>query len=103
MAFRLKLVPETTNIDFFRVQWLTFGLSIVLIVASIGIVAVKGLNFGVDFLGGTTIRTESTTPVDVGAYREALAAPAPPERHPQPPARWIRYGWWCPPRSPRPR
>jgi len=73
MAFRLKLVPETTNIDFFRVQWLTFGLSIFLIVASIGIVAVKGLNFGVDFLGGTTIRTESTTPVDVGAYRDALA------------------------------
>lgn len=72
MAFRLKLVPEKTDIDFFRVQWLTFGLSIVLIVASIGIVAVKGLNFGVDFLGGTTIRTESTTPVDVGAYRDAL-------------------------------
>jgi preprotein translocase SecF subunit len=73
MAFRLKLVPETTNIDFFRVQWLTFGLSIFLMVASVGIVAVKGLNFGVDFLGGTTIRTESTNPVDVGAYREALA------------------------------
>ena len=72
MAFRLKLVPAETNIDFFRVQWLTFGLSIVLIVLSIGIVAVKGLNFGVDFLGGTTIRTESTTPVDVGAYRDAL-------------------------------
>ncbi len=73
MAWRLKLVPEVTHIDFFRVQWLTFGLSIFLIVASIGIVAVKGLNFGVDFLGGTTIRTESTTPVDVGAYRDALA------------------------------
>lgn len=73
MAFRLKLVPEKTNIDFFRVQWLTFGLSIFLMIASLGIVAVKGLNFGVDFLGGTTIRTESTTPVDVGAYRDALA------------------------------
>ncbi|PTE14815.1 protein translocase subunit SecF [Pseudogemmobacter blasticus] len=74
MAWRLKLVPEKTSIDFFRWQWLTFGLSIFLMVASLGIVAVKGLNFGVDFLGGTTIRTESTTPVDVGAYRTALAA-----------------------------
>ncbi|MGA0539308.1 protein translocase subunit SecF [Neotabrizicola sp. VNH66] len=72
MAFRLKLVPEKTNIDFFRVQWLTFGLSIFLIVASVVIVGVKGLNFGVDFLGGTTIRTESVNPVDVGAYRDAL-------------------------------
>ncbi len=73
MAWRLKLVPEQTSIDFFRVQWLTFGLSIFLIVASLGLVAVKGLNFGVDFLGGTTIRTESTNPVDVAAYRAALA------------------------------
>jgi preprotein translocase SecF subunit len=31
-----------------------------------------GLNFGVDFKGGTTIRTESTQAVDVGVYREAL-------------------------------
>jgi preprotein translocase subunit SecF len=33
-----------------------------------------GLNFGIDFRGGTTIRTESTSPVDVGAYRDALSA-----------------------------
>ena len=34
--------------------------------------AIQGLNFGIDFRGGTTIRTESTQPVDVGAYRAAL-------------------------------
>jgi preprotein translocase subunit SecF len=32
-----------------------------------------GLNFGIDFRGGTTIRTESAQTVDVGAYRDALA------------------------------
>jgi hypothetical protein len=37
------------------------------------LVATIGLNLGVDFKGGTTIRTESTTPVDVGVYRDALA------------------------------
>jgi preprotein translocase subunit SecF len=31
-----------------------------------------GLNFGIDFRGGTTIRTESTQAVDVGQYREAI-------------------------------
>ena len=31
-----------------------------------------GLNFGIDFKGGTTIRTESTAAVDVGAYRQAM-------------------------------
>lgn len=72
MAFRLKLVPEKTNIDFFSIQWLTFGSSIFLMVVSVVLVVVMGLNFGVDFRGGTTIRTESVHAVDVGAYRAAL-------------------------------
>jgi preprotein translocase SecF subunit len=74
MAWRLRLVPVTTNIDFFRLQWITFGGSIVAMIASLILVATMGLNFGIDFKGGTTIRTESSTPVDVGVYREALAS-----------------------------
>jgi preprotein translocase SecF subunit len=73
MAWRLRLVPVKTNIDFFRIQWLTFGASIVAMLASVILVATVGLNFGIDFRGGTTIRTESTQPVDVAAYREAMA------------------------------
>ncbi|MFE3835488.1 protein translocase subunit SecF [Pseudogemmobacter sonorensis] len=73
MAWRLKLVPEKTSFDFFRYQIVTFSISVAMIVASLLSVAVYGLNFGVDFLGGTTIRTESTEAVDVGSYREALA------------------------------
>jgi preprotein translocase SecF subunit len=73
MAWRLRLVPEKTNIDFFKVQWLTFGASILAMVLSLLSVAVFGLNFGVDFKGGTTIRTESTQVLDVGVYRGALA------------------------------
>jgi preprotein translocase SecF subunit len=51
----------------------TFGASIVAVIGSLLAVASMGLNFGVDFKGGTTIRTESTLAVDVGVYREALA------------------------------
>ena len=72
MAFRFRLAPEHTNIDFFKHQWLTFGGSMALTVVAIVLWAVMGLNFGIDFRGGTTIRTESTTPVDVGAMRSAL-------------------------------
>jgi preprotein translocase subunit SecF len=72
MAFRLKLVPEKTNIDFFRWQWLTFGGSLALVLAAIIVSFVLGLNFGIDFKGGSTLRTESTQVVDVGAYRQAL-------------------------------
>jgi preprotein translocase subunit SecF len=72
MAWRFRLAPEKTNIDFFKNQWLTFGGSMMLTVVSIVLWAVMGLNFGIDFRGGTTIRTEATQPVDIAAYREAL-------------------------------
>ncbi len=72
MAFRLKLVPENTKIDFFQWAQLTFGGSVAALVLSAILAVVMGLNFGIDFRGGTTIRTESTQIVDVGTYRSAL-------------------------------
>ena len=71
---RLKLVPETTNIDFFGRWKLWFGISLVLILLAGVSFAVRGLNYGIDFRGGTTIRTESTQDIDVGQYRDALQA-----------------------------
>ena len=70
---RLRLVPAETNWDFFGKTPITFGFSALLMVASVVAFFVIGLNFGIDFKGGTTIRTESTQEVDVGAYRDALA------------------------------
>ncbi|MGB8812467.1 MAG: protein translocase subunit SecF [Paracoccaceae bacterium] len=73
MAWRLRLAPEHTNFDFFKHAVLTFGGSAVVTVVALLLWAVMGLNFGIDFKGGTTIRTESTMAVDIGAYRTALA------------------------------
>ncbi len=73
---RLRLAPEKTNIDFFRLQWITFGGSAVLTVVAILLWIFMGLNYGIDFKGGTTIRTESTQKVDVGEYRQALSGMA---------------------------
>ena len=72
MAFRFRLAPEKTNFDFFKHQWLTFGASVVATLLALVLWAVMGLNFGIDFRGGTTIRTESTNAVDVGQMRDAL-------------------------------
>lgn len=72
MAFRLKLVPEETKIDFFRWQKLTFGISAVAMILSIVFLVTMGLNFGIDFRGGTTIRVESTTAFNIADYRSAL-------------------------------
>ena len=69
---RLRLVPKETSWDFFRHWRRTFGASVLAMVASIAVFLIVGLNFGIDFRGGTTIRTESTQVVDVGAYRNAI-------------------------------
>ncbi|MEM8959217.1 MAG: protein translocase subunit SecF [Pseudomonadota bacterium] len=70
---RLRLVPAETNWDFFRYWRVTFGASVIAMLISIILFFSIGLNFGIDFRGGTTIRTESAQPVDVGAYRDAIA------------------------------
>ena len=72
MAWRLRLVPEKTNIDFFKAQYVTFGASVLAMILTAVSLVVFGLNFGVDFKGGTTIRTESTQVVNVGDYRAAM-------------------------------
>lgn len=69
---RLKLVPQHTNWNFFSRPALWLGVSALLVVLSLASFAVRGLNYGIDFQGGTTIRTESAQPVDVAAYRAAL-------------------------------
>jgi preprotein translocase subunit SecF len=70
---RLKLVPEKTNWDFFSRSKLWLGFSLALVLISLGSFFAQGLNFGIDFRGGTTIRSESTAEVEVGAYRDALS------------------------------
>ena len=70
---RLRLIPSETRIDFFGAVRLTFGASVLAMVLSVVAFFAFGLNFGIDFRGGTTIRTESVQPVDIKAYREALA------------------------------
>ncbi len=52
----LKLVPADTNIKFLKLRLPFFILSLLLIVASWGLVFVQGLNYGVDFAGGQEVR-----------------------------------------------
>ncbi|MCP4819344.1 MAG: protein translocase subunit SecF [Shimia sp.] len=69
---RLRLVPKDTKWDFFSRPMLFLGISGVLMVAAMVSFFVVGLNFGIDFKGGTTIRTESGQEVVVADYRDAL-------------------------------
>ncbi|MGR3377255.1 protein translocase subunit SecF [Salipiger abyssi] len=70
----LRLVKDGTAFDFFRHWKMWLGISAVMIVLAMVSFGLRGLNYGIDFRGGTTIRTESAQPVDVGAYRDAISA-----------------------------
>ena len=70
----LKLVPDNTNIRFLRWRLPFYIVSTLLIIASWGLVMTKGLNLGVDFIGGQMIRvtyTQSAT-APVAELRESV-------------------------------
>lgn len=56
----LKLVPDNTNIKFLRWRVPFYVISLLLMAASLGLVFTKGLNLGVDFIGGQMIRVTFT-------------------------------------------
>jgi len=69
---RLRLVKQGTNFDFFKRWKMWLGISGLLMVIGFGSYLLQGLNYGIDFRGGTTVRTQSEQPVDVAGYRQAL-------------------------------
>jgi len=54
----LKLVPDHTNLDFMRWRNLALALSLIATVLSISYTVYRGLNLGIDFIGGEVVRAE---------------------------------------------
>ena len=69
-----KLVPDNTNIPFLKYRTWAMGFSILLIVASLALVAVKGFNLGIDFVGGQMVRVTFAQPVALDTLREEITA-----------------------------
>ena len=65
----LKLVPDNTNIDFMKWRNVALVLSIIATMASLALVGARGLNLGVDFVGGQMIRATFAQKVDVEQLR----------------------------------
>ncbi len=67
----MRLIPET-HFDFAGKRWLFFGVSAALVaVAVIGFV-VRGLNYGVDFTGGSMVQIHFSEPVSIDQMRSVL-------------------------------
>ena len=65
----LKLVPDNTNLKFVSLRKWAFGLTLLLSLLAIGLVVTKGLNMGVDFVGGVLIEEKFATPPSIDAVR----------------------------------
>jgi preprotein translocase subunit SecF len=65
----LKLIPDDTNLNFMKWRNIALVLSIIATVASLVLVGVRGLNLGVDFIGGQMIRTTFAQQVNVDKLR----------------------------------
>lgn len=70
----LKLVPDNTNIDFLRWRWFAIVASVLMVSASIFFLVTKGLNLGVDFEGGRSIRVTFQEAPSIEDLRSRISA-----------------------------
>lgn len=65
----LKLVPDNTNIGFVKLRHWAFALTALLTVLAVGATAYRGLNLGVDFVGGLMIEARFEQPPQLDRVR----------------------------------
>ena len=68
----LKIVPDNTNIGFVRVRFIAFALTVLLTLGSVGLLATRGLNLGVDFVGGLTMEVAFPTAPPLDTLRSEV-------------------------------
>ena len=70
----LRIVPDDTKFDFMRFRRISFPVSAVLSIIAIFLYFFHGLNFGIDFIGGTLIEVQSKAgPADLSKMRSTLS------------------------------
>lgn len=71
---KLRLIPDNTEFDFIKHRFIAFALSAAIIFGSFYLVFDRGLNFGIDFTGGTLIEVRVPSQPDLGDLRRDLNA-----------------------------
>ncbi len=69
----MEFFHKVTRFPFMNTRKVWYGLSAVLIVSSLTLVAVRGLNLGIDFTGGVVVETNFPQPPNIDQLRAALA------------------------------
>ncbi|MBC9033466.1 protein translocase subunit SecF [Sphingomonas sp. JC676] len=68
----LKIIPDNTNIAFVRIRHIAFAVTALLTVAALALLATRGLNLGVDFVGGVSIEEKFETPPPLDKVRSTI-------------------------------
>ncbi len=69
----MRLIKEQTHIDFMHKRWIALAISLVVILLGAGSLMTRGLNFGLDFTGGTLIEVGYESAPELTAVRQQLA------------------------------
>ena len=70
----LRIVPDDTKFDFMRFRRISFPISALLSIAAIALFFFHGLNFGIDFVGGTLMEVQTKAgPADLAKMRGTIA------------------------------
>jgi len=68
-----RLVPDDTHLQFMRYRYWAYAFSAALVLMTLVLVPLKGLNFGIDFRGGILIEVRMPgAAADLGAMRATL-------------------------------
>jgi preprotein translocase subunit SecF len=70
----MEFFHKVTKFPFMHTRKVWYGLSAFLIVASFALVAIRGLNLGVDFTGGVVVETNFPQAPNVESLRAALSS-----------------------------
>jgi preprotein translocase subunit SecF len=68
----MEIFNHDSNIHFLGMRKYTIAIAILLMVVSIGLIAVKGLNYGLDFTGGVSMTVDYDQSVEIADVRAAL-------------------------------
>ena len=68
----MEIVSKKLNVDFMRVRRGAVALSVIWLLVAVAAIAVRGLNFGIDFTGGTLIEVGYEQDVPLEQIRQAL-------------------------------